>query len=69
MPAVERVLQLYNVPLKDYILSIKKCPTVLDNFFDCPNSKIWRFLSCEKYTTNFISSILKYVRGNEPRLI
>lgn len=69
MPAVERVLKLYNVPLKDYILSIKNCPTVLENFSDCPSSELWRFLSREKYTTNFISSILKSVCGNQPRLI
>ncbi|KAL4156128.1 hypothetical protein QTP88_000163 [Uroleucon formosanum] len=42
MPAIERVLQLY-VPLKKYFLSIKKCPTVLKNFFECPTSELWLF--------------------------
>ena len=40
LPAIERVLRLFN-PLKDYFQSIKKCPTVIKTFFENDLSEIW----------------------------
>lgn len=57
MPAFERVLQLY-VPLKNYFLSIKKCPTVLKNFFECPTSELWLFFVHSQSMT-FHTAVLK----------
>ncbi|KAL4091716.1 hypothetical protein QTP88_026364 [Uroleucon formosanum] len=57
MPAIERVLQLY-VPLKKYFLSIKKCPTVLKNFFECPTSELWLFFVHSQSVT-FHTAVLR----------
>lgn len=57
MPAIERVFQLY-VPLKKYFFSIIKCPTVLKNFFECPNSELWLFFVHSQSMT-FHTAVLK----------
>lgn len=56
MPAVERVLQLF-VPLKNYFLSIEKCPTVLKNFFECPTSDLW-LLFVHSQSVTFHTAVL-----------
>lgn len=40
MPAIERVIKLY-IPLKNYFLSIEKCPNILKLFFENPSSELW----------------------------
>lgn len=57
MPVIERVLQLY-VPLKEYFLSIKKCPTVLKNFFENPSSEMW-LIFVHSQSGTFHTAILK----------
>lgn len=42
MPAVERVLKMYQ-PLKNYFLSIQKCPAILKNFFENPSFELWLY--------------------------
>ncbi|CAL1279908.1 unnamed protein product, partial [Larinioides sclopetarius] len=42
MPALERILKMYQ-PLKNYFLSIEKCPLLLKNFFEDPTSELWLY--------------------------
>lgn len=40
MPAIERVLQLWE-PLKSYFLSIDKCPIIIEKFFTNESAELW----------------------------
>lgn len=42
MPALERVIKMFQ-PLKNYFLSIHKCPNILKAFFENPTSEFWLF--------------------------
>lgn len=57
MPAVERVLKMYQ-PLKDYFLSIEKCPAILKNFFENPSSELWLYF-IHAQSSSFHQAVLK----------
>lgn len=40
LPAIERQLKLYPA-LKSYFMSIEKCPTLIKNFFNNPETEFW----------------------------
>lgn len=42
MPALERVIKMFQ-PLKNYFLSIDKCPNILKEFFENPSSEMWLY--------------------------
>lgn len=42
MPALERVIKMFQ-PLKNYFLSIDKCPNILKMFFEDPTSELWLY--------------------------
>lgn len=57
MPAVERVLKMYQ-PLKNYFLSIEKCPQILKNFFEDPTSELWLYF-LHAQSASFHQAVLK----------
>lgn len=57
MPAIERVLKLFR-PLKNYFLSIDKCPNILKTFFEDPSSELWLYFIHAQSAT-FHQAVLK----------
>ncbi|GFR21750.1 uncharacterized protein TNCT_701371 [Trichonephila clavata] len=57
MPALERVLKMYQ-SLKNYFLSIEKCPLSLKNFFEDPNPNCG-FIFLEAQSASFHQAVLK----------
>ncbi|GBP66580.1 hypothetical protein EVAR_47836_1 [Eumeta japonica] len=57
MPALERVLKMYQ-PLKDYFLSIEKCPKLLKDFFEDPTSELWLYF-LHAQSASFHHAVLK----------
>lgn len=57
MPALERVLKMYQ-PLKNYFLSIEKCPLLLKNFFENPTSELWLYF-LHAQSASFHQAVLK----------
>ncbi|GFQ98893.1 uncharacterized protein TNCT_430231 [Trichonephila clavata] len=57
MPALERVLKMYQ-PLKNYFLSIEKCPLLLKNFFEDPASELWLYF-LHAQSASFHQAVLK----------
>ncbi|XP_047036755.1 protein FAM200B-like [Helicoverpa armigera] len=57
MPALERVLKMYQ-PLKNYFLSIEKCPQLLKIFFEDPTSELW-FYFLHAQSASFHQAVLK----------
>uniref|UniRef100_A0A2S2QEU8 Uncharacterized protein n=1 Tax=Sipha flava TaxID=143950 RepID=A0A2S2QEU8_9HEMI len=62
MPALERVLKMFQ-PLKNYFLSIDKCPNILKEFFDNPNSELWLYFMHAQSAT-FHHAVLKIESQN-----
>lgn len=57
MPALERVLKMFQ-PLKNYFLSIDKCPNILKTFFENSSSELWLYFLHAQATT-FHQAVLK----------
>lgn len=63
LPAVERILQMYE-GLKSYFMSIKQCPTVIKQFFENPMSEAWLFfIQCQAALFNKIITSIQYQHG------
>jgi hypothetical protein len=56
-PAVERVLQIYS-GLKSYFLSIDKCPTLIKNCFENPETESWLYF-LHNISTLYQNAVLK----------
>lgn len=62
MPAIERILKLYN-PLKAYFLSVEKCPKVIEIFFKDESSEFWmKFLHAQ---SALFYDTVKKIEGNK----
>lgn len=57
MPAIERVLKMYQ-SLKNYFLSIEKCPQILKTFFENPASELWLYF-LHGQSASFHQAVLK----------
>ncbi|XP_044741892.1 uncharacterized protein LOC123302864 [Chrysoperla carnea] len=57
MPALERILKMYQ-PLKEYFLSIDKCPKLLKDFFEDPTSELWLYF-LHAQSASFHQAVLK----------
>ncbi|CAI6363854.1 unnamed protein product [Macrosiphum euphorbiae] len=57
MPALESVLKMFQ-PLKNYFLSIDKCPNILKEFFENPSSELWLYFMHAQSAT-FHQAVLK----------
>lgn len=63
LPAVERILQLYEA-LKSYFMSIKQCPTVIRQFFENHLSEAWLlFVHCQATLFNKVITSIEYQHG------
>ena len=60
MPAVERILRMFN-GLKAYFLSQNKCPVMIRHFFENPQAEIWLyFVHCQAATFH---QVVKKIEG------
>ncbi|OWR45109.1 putative calcium channel voltage-dependent alpha2/delta subunit 1 [Danaus plexippus plexippus] len=57
MPALERVIKM-SQPLKNYFLSIDKCPNILKTFFENSTSELWLYFLHAQAAT-FHEAVLK----------
>ncbi|XP_071038982.1 uncharacterized protein [Parasteatoda tepidariorum] len=57
LPAAERILKIY-LSLKEFMLSEKKCPKILKNYFESETTELWLFFA-HSHAAIFNQSILK----------
>ena len=61
MPAVERILQMFDA-LKEFYSAEEKCPVVLKQFFENPCSELWLWFTHNQLAL-FNATILKMERS------